>query len=356
MSIHRTTAILMFISIASFTEAVDLTTVSGKTYKEVGLGKITDKGLQITHEAGSATIPYAELPEQDYVAPSEEERKQKIEEMVKELQAKSPFKPLQIGEKITVGNLSGKISRITEDKVYFDYDGVESGYAFNQLSKAQRLRVNRELYEKDIQQKAVAAYEQQVANDQKFFKDLAVIKIEGERKMKAGAAQAKKDEEDKLLAGKLLILGFPKIFQVYENSVLSEYGDDVILIVDIDTTNLVDGDTVPYNVLEGCRWLEESENKHKGIYSPSNIKYLRCINCNFESERFTATNSEDEKKKYKALQNKYENRKCSNPDKRIYLYLIGTHSYTNVQGARKKIRKYTYSREKALEYFSKAEK
>ena len=55
-----TTAILLFTFVGF---SADLTTNSGKTYKNYSVAKVSDNGIQIMHSAGICTVPFEELPD-----------------------------------------------------------------------------------------------------------------------------------------------------------------------------------------------------------------------------------------------------------------------------------------------------
>ena len=109
------TAMLAVLSVM----AADLTTKTGKTYKEYEIDRATPHGLSIFHESGTAVIPYAELPDElrGKYAKEEKEAPHKIKTLnaVIAEKAKEKIKREVLPEKkITLGN--ARVVNIFENK------------------------------------------------------------------------------------------------------------------------------------------------------------------------------------------------------------------------------------------------
>lgn len=79
-------------------EAADLVTKSGQVYKNFEVVKVKEDGLQIFHDSGSASIPFAELPDDLRGKYSDKERKFRFEKEFKtatvEFESSYFFKPI----------------------------------------------------------------------------------------------------------------------------------------------------------------------------------------------------------------------------------------------------------------------
>ncbi len=119
--------------------------------------------------------------------------------------------------------------------------------------------------------------------------------------------------------------------QVFGNALLTTAG----LVVDINTTYIADGDILASNDFEHPCWFETSE-------PTTGLQYISCFIC---KQNGYGLYPSDQIRKWLDV-HKYD--KCAMP--KLSLYHIGFYSYTAINGTVKKVRKYTYSREKALQF------
>lgn len=66
--------LLALFALSLVSGAADLTTKSGKVYKNYDIDRATPYGVAIFHDSGSATVPYADLPDELRKKYSEEEK------------------------------------------------------------------------------------------------------------------------------------------------------------------------------------------------------------------------------------------------------------------------------------------
>lgn len=219
-------------------EAADLITKSGQVYKNFEVVKVKEDGLQIFHDSGSASIPFAELPD----------------------------------------DLRGKYRQEEEH---------------------------------------------------------LVLMAKQEREQKAVESELEK----------ISLIGLISIVQIINsNSALVEYKDSILLLVDLPTAGLVDGIAVKPNSYSKYHVAKR--------YRSGNIYHYVCKYCPTTIWLGGEKGDDDPKERRKCL----EEAKKQTCGPYLEIWEIGTYSYIGTDNAKKTVPKYTYSREKALEFLRRTGK
>lgn len=244
-------AIVSFAPISSF--AIDITTKSGKEYKDCSVLSVKPKGVEFLHASGVSVIPYKDLPDDIRSQYADQERKF-AEKASRQATRRAEEQALR---KISVSGDCWKVFQIIDAKTVL----IKDDYA------------------------AINAYSRHRGGTQ-------------------------------LCEG-------------------------IYCLTDIDTQNLHDGVSLPYN--------DRTKNHSWGNYGSRGYTLWSCSNCDKSSPVFDYTKSgQVQAQKWLAI---YQKTQC--PGKEIVtIWRIGTYSYVSVNGSRKTIPKYTYSREKALKVIS----
>lgn len=243
--------IVSFTFISGF--ALDITTKSGKEYKDCSFLSVKPNGVEFLHASGVSVIPYNDLPDNIRSQYADQERKF-AEKASRQTARRAEEQALR---KISVSSDCWKVFQIIDAKTVL----IKDDYA------------------------AINAYSRHRGGTQ-----------------------------------------------------LSE---GIYCLTDIDTQNLHDGVSLPYN--------DRTKKHNWGNHGSLGYTLWSCSNCNKSSPVFDYTKSgQVQAQKWLAIHQKTH---C--PEIEIVtIWRTGTYSYVSVNGSRKTIPKYTYSREKALKIIS----